>query len=67
MFSFSLKIVFDFGGLFLVPILVRNLYTGDPYEGLPPNAKYPGYGPVGNHRNPKPKKTRITFDTMLTL
>ena len=28
------KLVFDFAGLFLVAILVRNLSTGDPCEGV---------------------------------
>ena len=48
MFLFS-NIVFDFAGLFLVAMLVRNVYTGDPCEGvqsLPPRTKNPGYGPV---------------------
>ena len=43
------KIVFDFAGLFLVAILVQNLYTGDPREGLrslPPQTKNPRYGPA---------------------
>ena len=42
------NIVFDFAGLFLVAILIQNLYTGDPCEGvqsLPPQTKDPGYGP----------------------
>ena len=42
------NIVFDFVGLFLVAILVRNLYTGDPCEGvrsLPPQTKNPRNGP----------------------
>ena len=48
-FFFS-NIVFDFAGLFLVAILVRNLYTGYPCEGvlsLPPQIKNPTcrYGP----------------------
>ena len=33
MFVFS-NIMFDFTGLVLVAILVRNLYTGDPCEGV---------------------------------
>ena len=36
------NIVFDFAGLFLVAMLVRNVYTGDPCEGvrsLPANKK----------------------------
>ena len=39
---FISKIVFDFAELFLVAILVRNLYTGDPCESvrsLPPQTK----------------------------
>ena len=34
--------MFDFAKLFFGAILVRNLYTGDPYEGvqsLPPQSK----------------------------
>ena len=31
---FFCNIVFDFAGLFLVAILVRNLYTRDPCEGV---------------------------------
>ena len=41
-------IVFDFAGLFLVAILVQNLYKGDPSEGLqslPPQTKNPRNGP----------------------
>ena len=48
MFFFSV-IVFDFAGLFLVPILVRNLYTGEPCEtmrSLPLQTKSPSYGPA---------------------
>ena len=42
------NILFDFAGLFLVAILIRNLYTGDPCEGvrsLPPQTKDPRYVP----------------------
>ena len=41
--------MFDFAGLFLVATLVRNLYTGDPCEGVrsfPPQTKHPRYGPA---------------------
>ena len=41
--------MFDFAGLFLVAILARNLYTGDPCEGvwgLLPQTKNPRYGPA---------------------
>ena len=47
-FFFFSNIVFDFAGVFLVAILVPNLYTGDPREcvrSLPPQTKNPGYGP----------------------
>ena len=46
---FSNMIVLDFSGLFSVAILVQNLYTGDPCEGmwsLHPQTKNPRYGPV---------------------
>ena len=47
MFFFFCSIVFDFAGLFLVAILVQNLCTGDPCEGvrsLPSQTKTPRYG-----------------------
>ena len=46
--NFFSNIVFDFAGLFLVAILVQNLYTGDPegVQSLPPQTKKPRYGPV---------------------
>ena len=50
MFLFS-NIVFDFAGLFLVAMLVRNVYTGDPCEGvrsLPLQIKNPRNGPVSH-------------------
>ena len=43
--------VFDFVGLLVVAI-ARNLYTGDPYEGVrssPPQRKNPKYGPDSVH------------------
>ena len=41
-FFLIFNIVFDFAGLFLVALLVQNLYMGDPSEGvqsLPPTDK----------------------------
>ena len=64
------NIAFDLARLFLVDLLMQNLYTGDPCEGvsrLLQQAKNPSYGPAGNHGSTKPKKTIITFDTLLTL
>ena len=48
---FLSNVMFDFAGLFLVAMLVQNLYTGDPCEGvwsLPPQTKNPRYGPAGH-------------------
>ena len=63
------NIAFDLARLFLVALLMQNLYTGDLYEGvlrLLQQAKNPSYGPAGNHGSTKPKRTIITFDTLLT-
>ena len=56
---FFCNIAPDLVGPFFVALLMRNLYTGDPYEGvwsLPSQAKCPSHGPAGNHGNTKPSK-----------
>ena len=68
---FFFNFVFDFAGLFLAAILVRNLYTRDPCEGVRcslPQTKKRRYGPAiapcpSQAGGPGPRGTSTSGDT----